>query len=170
MKEMAELYKKHKIKPMAGCLPMVVQIPVFIGLYNVLQLFLNNGNIGKVVPEVNKIVYFNFLKIAAIDPYFFGINLAISPSQFGKYGIWYLIIPVITALLQYWQTTVMMPKKNLPKKDNEKKDPDMQSIMQGQMRFMFPIMIGYFSYILPVGLSIYWNVFSLFSIVQYQKK
>lgn len=35
-KEMMELYKKHKINPLGGCLPMVLQIPVFIALYNVL--------------------------------------------------------------------------------------------------------------------------------------
>ncbi|MGA2192583.1 MAG: membrane protein insertase YidC [Nitrospirota bacterium] len=36
-REMMELYKKHKVNPMGGCLPMVIQIPVFIALYNVLN-------------------------------------------------------------------------------------------------------------------------------------
>ncbi len=36
-KEMMELYKKHKVNPMGGCLPMVLQIPVFIALYNTLM-------------------------------------------------------------------------------------------------------------------------------------
>ena len=35
-KEMMELYKKHKVNPIGGCLPMLLQIPVFIALYNVL--------------------------------------------------------------------------------------------------------------------------------------
>ncbi|MBI4825838.1 MAG: membrane protein insertase YidC [Nitrospirae bacterium] len=35
-KEMMELYKKHKVNPLGGCLPMLLQIPVFIALYNVL--------------------------------------------------------------------------------------------------------------------------------------
>lgn len=35
-KELMELYKKHKVNPMGGCLPMLLQIPVFIALYNVL--------------------------------------------------------------------------------------------------------------------------------------
>jgi YidC/Oxa1 family membrane protein insertase len=34
--EMMELYRRHKVNPLAGCLPMLVQLPVFIGLYNVL--------------------------------------------------------------------------------------------------------------------------------------
>ena len=43
---------------------------------------------------------------------------------------------------------------------------DFQKAMNTQMKFMFPIMIGWFSYTLPTGLSLYWNVFSLFSIMQ----
>ncbi len=36
-KEMMELYKRHKVNPLSGCLPMLLQLPVFIGLYNVLM-------------------------------------------------------------------------------------------------------------------------------------
>jgi YidC/Oxa1 family membrane protein insertase len=36
-KEMMELYRRHNVKPLAGCLPMVVQLPVFLGLYNALM-------------------------------------------------------------------------------------------------------------------------------------
>jgi len=36
-KEVMELYKRHKVNPMGGCLPMILQIPVFIALYNVLM-------------------------------------------------------------------------------------------------------------------------------------
>ena len=36
------------------------------------------------------------------------------------------------------------------------------------MKYIFPVLIGWFAYTLPVGLSLYWNVFSLFSIIQYR--
>jgi YidC/Oxa1 family membrane protein insertase len=36
-KEMMELYRRHKVNPLAGCLPMLVQLPVFLGLYNALM-------------------------------------------------------------------------------------------------------------------------------------
>jgi YidC/Oxa1 family membrane protein insertase len=36
-REMMELYRRHKVNPLSGCLPMVVQIPVFLGLYNALM-------------------------------------------------------------------------------------------------------------------------------------
>jgi YidC/Oxa1 family membrane protein insertase len=35
------------------------------------------------------------------------------------------------------------------------------------MKYFFPVMIGYFSYSLPLGLSLYWNIFSIFSIIQH---
>lgn len=171
--EQLKLYQQMGVNPASGCLYALVQIPVFIALYNVLILFLKNGTGDKVVLAVNKLVYVDFLKIATLDPWFFGFNLAATPSQFGKYGAYYLLIPVITAALQYFQVKVTMPqpKKAIVKKDDKKKDksPDMQTMMGRQMLFIFPIMIGYISYNLPIGLALYWNIFSLFSIIQYRK-
>jgi YidC/Oxa1 family membrane protein insertase len=58
-------------------------------------------------------------------------------------------------------------------KDGKEKEPstaeDFQKAMNTQMRYFFPIMIGYFSYSLPVGLSLYWNIFSIFSIIQHYR-
>lgn len=174
--EQMKLYKEMGVNPASGCLYAIIQIPLVIGLYNVLQLFLKNGDIAKVAVSVNKIVYFDFLKIATINPWFFGINLAIPPSHFAKVGVYYLAIPVVTAILQYYQVKVMAPSTKpavvSKNKDKNKKtdEPDMQAMMSTQMQFMFPLMLGYLSYILPVGLSLYWNIFSIFSILQYRKK
>ncbi|OGK19352.1 hypothetical protein A3D80_00470 [Candidatus Roizmanbacteria bacterium RIFCSPHIGHO2_02_FULL_40_13b] len=166
--EQMKLYKEMGVNPAAGCLYALVQIPVFIGLYQALNIFLAGEPITKVAVAVNKIVYIPFLKIATIDPWFFGFNIGIAPSNFPKYGLHYLAIPVITAILQYYQVKVTMsqtPPK--PKKEGEK-STDMQSMMSGQMLYIFPLMIGYFAYVLPAGLSLYWNVFSIFSIIQYK--
>lgn len=169
--EQMKLYQEMGVNPASGCLFAIVQIPIFIALYNVLQLFLIGGA-DKVVETVNKITYVDFLKITELNPWFFGLNLAATPQEFSKYGIWYLAIPVITGLLQYYQVKVTMPQqKSSPKKkkDGKGKEPDMQSMMGKQMQLMFPLMIGYFSFILPVGLALYWNIFSIFSIIQYRK-
>lgn len=174
--EQMRLYKEMGINPASGCLFAIIQIPIFIGLYNVLSLFLLNGGVTKIISEVNKIVYFDFLKITAkIDPYFFGLNLGVAPSHYQKYGFYYLLIPLITAFLQYYQVVLSTPKpppapkvKEEPAKKEE--GQNMQKMMSTQMKFLFPLMIGWFSYTLPVGLSLYWNIFSLFSIAQYKKK
>lgn len=166
--EQMKLYQQAGINPAAGCIFMIVQIPVFIALYNSLNLFLT-ANTKAGLLAINKIAYSPMLYVSSIDPYFLGFNLTMSPQ---KSGMWfYYIIPIVTAILQYFQVQTTMPSQ--PKKDkNDKKDEkkndagDFQSAMNTQMKFIFPLMIGWFSYTLPVGLSLYWNIFSIFSIMQ----
>lgn len=179
--EQLKLYQRFGINPASGCLFMIVQIPIFIALYNTLSLFFMNGNISKVITEINKVVYSPILKIQSIDPWFFGINLASIPSKTGNWI--YLAVPVITGILQYMQTSLMTPAisptteiakttSKTTSEVNEKKDGDggdFQKAMNTQMKYIFPFMIGWFSYTLPIGLSLYWNIFSIFSIMQYRK-
>jgi len=171
-KKQLELFQQHKINPSAGCLFLIIQFPIFIALYQTLSFFLIND--GKnVVDEINKVVYFSFLKISTINSWFFGFDLAKSPAQV---KIWYYyLIPIITALLQYWQTNITQPaiQKDSQKDSSQKKEKnpteDFQKAMNMQMKFIFPLMIGWFAYTLPVGLSLYWNIFSFFTIIYYQK-
>src|SRR3989344_1345624 len=169
-KEQLKLYQDNGINPASGCVTGLVQMPVFIALYQVLQLFLVNHNLAQVVEKVNKAAYFPALHISTIDPWFLGFKLGVAPSQFQKFGWYYLLIPVVTAILQYFQISLQTPGSATRKKaatDGKKpeKSDDMQSVMTSQMKFMFPLMIGYFSFVLPSGLALYWNIFSLFSIL-----
>ncbi len=171
--EQLKLYQQAGINPASGCVFMIIQIPVFIALYNTLSLFLLNGNAAKIIIQINKVLYSPMLKITTINPWFFGFDLALSPSKSGQW--YYFAIPVITGILQYLQVQVSMPAPApttaVVKKGDEKKDSggDFQKAMNTQMKFIFPLMIGWFSYTLPIGLSLYWNIFSLFSIIQYRR-
>jgi YidC/Oxa1 family membrane protein insertase len=187
------LYKEQGINPAAGCLPLIIQMPVLIALYNVFNKVLNTGNLAKVITDINKIVYFPALKLDQLNLNFFGINLAIKPNiafqpnQLLSHG-WLLIIPVITGLLQWYQTKLMMPKtaaKNpvpeIPvkiqnqkqiqkvgevKPENKKSDTDAAAEMQQQMAIISPLMFAFFAFQFPLGLALYWNVFGLFGIMQ----
>ncbi len=170
--EQMKAYQEAGINPAAGCLFAIIQIPIFLSLYQTLQLFLKEDVNGEIVKQINGDLYFNFLHINSIDPNFFGINLAHTPSSAGHWI--FFSIPVITAILQYLQTKITLPsmQPSAPaEKDGEKKEggtaEEFQKAMNTQMKYFFPIMIGYFSYTLPMGLSIYWNIFSLFSILQH---
>lgn len=178
--EQLKLYQQHGINPASGCLVMIVQLPVFIALYNTLNLFLLNGQAGKTIIAINKVLYLPIFKIQSIDPWFFGLDLVKTPKQMGTWL--YLLVPLITGILQYFQAQVSMPGKppavSQPprlgqdgKDKDEKKDGqgDFQKAMNTQMKYMFPLMIGYFSYTLPVGLALYWNIFSIMGIMQYRK-
>lgn len=177
--EQMKLYQEAGINPASGCLVMIVQLPVFIALYNTLSVFLRNGTGHEIIEKINSVLYHPALHIEALDPWFFGFNLASSPATA---HVWYYYsIPVITGILQFFQAKATMPMmqqndKNLPdngKKSDKKEEPsateDFQKAMSTQMRYMFPFMIAWFSYSLPVGLSLYWNIFSIFSIIQYRK-
>lgn len=170
--EQMRLYQEAGVNPAAGCLFAIIQIPIFLSLYQTLQLFLKTDTAGTLVKQINGDLYFQALKIQAIDPHFFGLNLAISPAKSGS--LLFIIFPIVTAALQFWQTKVTMPSMApapVEEKDGEKKESstadEFQKAMGTQMKYFFPVMIGYFSYTLPLGLSIYWNIFSLFSILQH---
>jgi len=55
-------------------------------------------------------------------------------------------------------------KKIVDAKDKGK--DDFSSAMQTQMTYLMPVMIGFFSYSFPIGLSLYWNTFTIFGIIQ----
>jgi YidC/Oxa1 family membrane protein insertase len=178
------LYKEHGVNPAAGCLPLLIQMPVLIALYNVFYQVLNSGNITKELAIINKVVYHPALKITNLDLNFFGLNLAYKPAQWQTHGWWLLSIPVITAALQWYQSKLMMQgsmqnvsnttnptnanNKNTKEitKPEEKKPADTAMEMQKQMAIITPLMFGYFALQFPIGLALYWNVFGLFGIMQ----
>lgn len=177
--ETMKLYKEHGVNPAAGCLPMVIQLPIIWGLYGVLQNIVKYTNIK----QINDALYFDFLKLHTLwDIHFFGLPLTKSPSKLlATVGVLILLVPVITAILQYLQSKALMPsiapkqpakekgKAALTKKDSKDSAQDFAAAFQTQSLYLFPIMIGFFSWSLPLGLSLYWNTFSIFGIIQQQR-
>lgn len=168
-----QLYKEAGINPVAGCLPLLLQMPILIALYNVFFQVLSNNDMPKLISNINKVIYFPFLKIETLDLSFFGLNLASKPSQWQTTGVILLAVPVITGVLQYIQTKMMMPTQPVTQKitkspgdKKEDKTEDMGTMMQKQMSIMMPLMIGFFAYSFPLGLSLYWNTFTVFGIIQ----
>ncbi len=178
--ETMKLYKEHGINPAAGCLPVLIQMPIIWSLYSVLQHVVNIKS-SVVVSEINKVVYFDFLKLhSAWDPSFFGLSLGAMPSKLmSTVGPLILLVPVLTGALQFVLSKMMIPTKNavaILEKDIEKKAPvdkkdagDFASAFQTQSMFIFPVMIGFFSFSFPIGLSLYWNTFTIFGIIQQYK-
>lgn len=182
--EQLRLYQEAGINPASGCLLAIVQIPVFIGLYNALNFFVANGK-NSAISKINDLLYNDALKVQTIDVNFLMYNLTQTPSQGAN--PYYYAIPVITGILQYFQAVTTMPpappkkieeklekledgkkgKKNAKEEKKSDTSDEFQKAMQTQMKYMFPVMIGFFSFNFPVALSLYWNVFSLFSIIQY---
>ncbi len=170
-KAQKELYDKHGINPAGGCLPAIVQILLIFPLYQTVSAFLS-GQDG--LEKINYFLYSSAWHLKSLpDPHFLGVNLADKPSDFARIGILVLLIPLITALLQFIQSLMMLPKavkvnpKDSPQEKTSKETTEeaMQAV-QGQMVFMMPLMIGFFAWQFPVGLALYWNILSILGIFQ----
>jgi YidC/Oxa1 family membrane protein insertase len=136
-----ELYKKEKINPMAGCLPILVQIPVFFALYKVLYVTI----------ESRHAPFFGWIQdLSAPDPTnlftLFGL-IPWSPPHLLMIGIWPLIMGV----------TMFLQMKLNPAPP----DPVQQKIFTW-MPVMFTFMLASF----PAGLVIYWTWNNTLSIIQ----
>ncbi len=155
-KAQMELYKKYNINPLAGCLPQLLQFGVLIVLYQTLLAFLKqptfNGH------ELN----FNFWWFNLSHP----DALHILPILA---GVSQLILSLM--LMPATETPDLVPNNSKKRKIQEanKKEEDtaeMAATIQQQMLFMMPVMTGVFALSFPSGLSLYWVITTVFSIVQ----
>jgi YidC/Oxa1 family membrane protein insertase len=175
-KAQMDLYKEHGVNPAGGCLPALIQIPVFLALANAIPTFFQAGGLEK----VNNLSYLPDFKLAEFpDPHFLGINLSHSLSGLSIGSPeWMLLltVPLITAALSFIQSKMMMSeplkvnKNDSPKEAKQKVElEDTMSAMQSQMLYMMPIMIGVFAYQFAVGVALYWNIFTIIGIIQQHK-
>lgn len=144
--EMMALYKREKVNPAAGCLPILVQIPVFIALYQVLYVTI----------EMRHAPFFGWIQdLSAPDPTsifnFFGLAPwdvpDLGPLQILSIGVW----PIIMGLTMWVQ---------------QKLNPAPPDPVQARIFMMLPIvftfMLGHFA----AGLVIYWAWNNILSIAQ----
>jgi YidC/Oxa1 family membrane protein insertase len=145
--EMMEIYKKEKINPIAGCLPVALQIPVFFSLYKVLFVTI----------EMRHAPFYGWIKdLSAPDPTnlfnLFGL-LHFDPTTiplFGHYlvlGVW----PIIMGITMWFQM----------KLNPTPPDPTQKMIFDW-MPLIFTFMLAGF----PAGLVIYWAWNNLLSVLQ----
>ncbi|HYE01285.1 MAG TPA: membrane protein insertase YidC, partial [Alphaproteobacteria bacterium] len=136
-----ELYKKEKVNPVSGCLPILVQIPIFFALYKVLFVTI----------EMRHAPFFGWIQdLSAPDPTtifnLFGL-IPWNPPQFLMIGIW----PLIMGVTMYIQQKLNPPPA----------DPVQARIFQ-MLPILFTFMLGGF----PAGLVIYWAWNNTLSVAQ----
>jgi len=166
--EQMKLYREKGINPAAGCLPTLIQLPILLGLYQVLNKLVHLSP-SESVAYINSIVIEPLHISAPWDTTFFGIPLDQSPQQMiGTFTVVAIAVPVITGLFQFIQSKMMFSAPPATKSKSAKND-DFATVFQKQSAYIFPIMIGFFSFNFPFGLSLYWNTFSIFGIIQQYK-
>ncbi len=136
--EMMTLYKTYKINPLGGCLPMLIQLPVFFGLYRMLYSAI----------ELRHAPFFGWITdLSAPDRLFhFGFEIPFMDPPGG--------IPVLTLLMG---ATMFLQQKMTPSPG----DP-----AQAKMMMLMPIVFTFIFINFSSGLVLYWFVSNLFSIAQ----
>ena len=164
-KELMALYKEHKVNPMSGCLPLIIQMPILILLFQVLRKFEYLDTAGKIaggflwIPRQVQIIVEEVPKIVA--------GLA-APDQLiqlpgsGIFGIQYLgIMPFLIGGSMYIQQKMTSTSGAAAGKGGGSSEQT-----QKMMTIMMPLMIGFMSFSLPSGLTLYWLASTLLGIGQ----
>lgn len=139
--EIMAMYKRHNVNPVAGCLPLLIQIPVFFSLYKVLYVTI----------EMRHAPFFGWIRdLSAPDPTtifnLFGL-LPFTPPSLLMIGIW----PILMAGTMYLQ---------------QKMSPPPADETQAQVMKFMPIMFLFMFSSFPAGLLIYWTWNNILSIIQ----
>ena len=152
-KGMMELYQKEKVNPLASCLPLLVQLPILIALYQVL--------LGGFAADTLTQLYSFVTNPGSINHVFLGvIDLSVSS----------LYLAVLAGYFQFFQTRMLMAKQP-PKQVAGKKgafDETMLASMNKSMLMFMPAITVIIGATLPAGLTLYWVTVNIVSILQQQ--
>lgn len=132
------LYKEHNFNPAAGCLPLLIQMPIILAFFAV---FRDPARYAFTEPGVYESMNKTLLWISNLeqaDPYLWGL-------------------PLLAGLTTFIQSKVMTPPGT---------DPQTEAT-QKTMSYFMPVMIFISARSLPAGLALYWVISNIFTIVQY---
>ena len=165
-----ELFKERGISPLAGCLPLLLQMPLLFIMYSVIQQGLTNQDPSAMLTVlgvqlvdiqctnvVNGVIDATRPCIDSVVPLLGNIALPQAFLTIAGFGLSFLAI--VSALLQLIQSRMMLPVAD-PAND----DPNVR--IQRQTMLFLPLISVVYGGFLPAGLFIYWIVATVFSIVQ----
>lgn len=155
-KALMALYSENKINPLSGILPILVQIPIIIALW---QVFLNSTNL-----DLNSIYWF-IQKPEVIQTSFLGLFDLTNRS---------VLLALVAGALQYFQTKMIMPTFAKPARqlaDGAAEGKlsggyDFGKIMSKQMLYFGPVISIVIFWRLPAALPLYWIVVTLMTMLQ----
>ncbi len=152
-----ELYRERGVNPLAGCLVLIVQLPILLGLYRAIvatlaatptQLLDLSGRLW--VPELSHLV--------PLDNKFLWLNLAVPDPLY--------VLPILVVATTYLQQKLLMPSTP-SSNDSGNQASDQAAQISRQMMVMMPLMFGFFALSFASGLSIYFIASNFIGIGQY---
>jgi len=144
-KALMKLYSENKINPLAGFLPLLIQIPIIIALWRV---FLNSFTLN-----LNSLYSFIPAPVR-VQSVFLGL-VDLSHKS--------VVLAILAGVLQYFQTKMIMPAQTKGKPAGAS---DFSQIMSKQMLYFGPILSVIIFWSLPAALALYWIVVTLLTLLQ----
>lgn len=148
--ELMSLYKKNNVNPFSSCLPLLIQLPFFIAVFQVFK----DG-----IDKHLELVYPFITKPDSINSMFLGLMDLSKPI---------IYLAVLAGAAQFWQAKMMMAKRKetkLPEANNSKAE-SMTAIMNKQMLYFMPALTVFIGVTLPGGLTLYWFILTLLTVLQ----
>lgn len=156
--ETARLYKVAGVNPLAGCLPTLATIPVWIGLYRALSNVADEGLLTEGffwIPSLSGPTAIGARQSGSGTSWLFPFVDGHPPLGWSD-TLAYLVLPALLVVSQYISAQVMQPPQS--------NDPNQKSAQA--VTKLLPLMIGYFALSVPSGLSLYWFTNNILSTAQ----
>jgi len=138
--ETMALYKEHKVNPFGSCLPLLIQLPVFLALYWVLRSVFSGANFDLLYPFVKNPGTINSVTLGLFDL-----------SKNGN-----IFLALLAGVAQFAQAKMFTRKQPPKTAGSGAKDESMTVMMNKQMLYFMPVITVMIGYQLPGGLALYW--------------
>jgi YidC/Oxa1 family membrane protein insertase len=148
--KLSEEMRKVGFNPLGGCLPLIIQFPILIGLYNAITRTMAVNPFSLL--ELGKHIYGFLPNLSSLVP----VNSTFLLWDLGQPDHLY-ILPILVVATTYFSTKLTTP----PSTDAQSKQTNQM------MSMMMPLMFGFFMLSAPVGLGVYWVISNLIGIGQY---
>ncbi|SDT73688.1 membrane protein insertase YidC [Actinoplanes derwentensis] len=167
-KEMMELYRVEKANPLMGCLPMFLQIPVFFGLFHVLQ------HLDPTISDENKQLYgwpleqFDSAAVAHLFNAPISAKFGSTAAELAALNADGTTVKVLAAVLVLvMMATTFLTQRQMILKTGWAEDPQ-QLMIQRLMLYGIPFTLLFSGALFPIGVVIYWVTNNLFTLGQQQ--
>lgn len=157
--EQMALYKEHGVNPLGGCLPLLIQFPILIGLYQAI-IFTLAATPFQLLDLSGRFLLPGLDRFVPLNNIWLSMDLTKPPTD---NPVWALALPVLVLVTTWLQSKLTIPPT--PPGDDGK--PTQAQAMTQSMTTIMPLMFGFFSLTFSVGLSIYFVVSNIIGILQY---
>ncbi len=155
--EQMRLYQEMGINPLGSCLPLVIQFPIIIGLYQAIIRVLATSPLQLSQLYQNIYPFINTAKLLPVQNTFLWMNLS-QPERLYIFGIGIPSLAILVVITTYMQSKLMTPPSQ----------PGQQGAQMTQaMNLYMPLLMGYLAYSFASGLSLYFITSNVASIIQY---